>query len=137
MAWPKTVRKEDIRIDYYRSGGAGGQHKNKTDSAVRMTHLKTGIVAQADEQRSQIKNKRIAFLRLTEKLIPLMKQAAQVNPDQNFQSAERIRTYHEPRQQVKDHRSGKTYTYSDIIDGQGLDELIVNVMQAKAAKGAK
>lgn len=63
-----VVRKEDVRTDYYRSSGAGGQHRNKTDSAVRLTHLPTGIVVTAAEERSQHQNRTVAWQRLTDRL---------------------------------------------------------------------
>jgi peptide chain release factor 1 len=125
MAWPQTVRKEDLRIDFYRGSGKGGQKRNVTDSACRITHLETGLSAQSEDGRSQSQNRKTAFLRLTEKLIPLMKAAAlQERP---APSTERIRTYHEPDQRVKDHRTGKVYRYSDVLDGKGLDEILDDV----------
>lgn len=78
MAWPNDVRKSDLRIDTYRGSGAGGQHRNKTDSAVRITHLPTGISAQAEDERDQSRNKKLAFRRLCNKLVPLMKSANKV-----------------------------------------------------------
>lgn len=63
-----VVHKEDVRTDYYRSSGAGGQHRNKTDSAVRLTHLPTGIVVTAAEERSQHQNRTVAWQRLTDRL---------------------------------------------------------------------
>ena len=122
MAWPQTVRKEDLRIDYYRGSGKGGQHRNKTDSACRITHLPTGIVAKSEDQRKQPQNRKTAFKRLAEKLIPLMKKAAK--PETRATSDERVRNYHEPRQQVKDHTVDKTYDYSDVLNGKGLDKIM-------------
>lgn len=125
MAWPQTVRREDLRIDFYRGSGKGGQKRNVTDSACRITHLETGLSAQSEDGRHQSQNKKTAFLRLTEKLIPLMKAAAlQARPSP---STERIRTYHEPDQRVKDHRTGKVYRYSDVLAGNGLDKVIDDV----------
>lgn len=123
MAWPNTVRKSDLRIDYYRGSGAGGQHRNKTDSACRITHLPTKIVAQAEDERYQHQNRRLAFRRLCAKLVPLMRQAHQSEKQKKV--TERVRTYHEPRNQVKDERvKGKTWSYSTVVDGNGLDDII-------------
>lgn len=129
MSWPKTVRKSDLRIDYYRGTGKGGQHKNKTDSACRITHLPTGIVAQAEDERDQRRNKKIAFRRLTEKLIPLMREAAREELPKPV--TDRIRTYHEPRQKVKDHRTGKSYSFSDVLEGKGLDDIFRDLLDAE------
>jgi len=74
MAWPNTVRKDDLRIEFYRGSGPGGQHRNKTSSACRITHKITGISAQCEDERCQHKNKKIAFRRLAAKLVPLMKK---------------------------------------------------------------
>ena len=89
--WPKDVRKTDLRIRYFKDSGPGGQHKNKTESGVHMTHLPTGITAQATEHRSQHANKRLAFRRLAAKLVPLMKEAA-VRSTDSGRPTERVRT---------------------------------------------
>lgn len=124
MTWPNDVTKKDIRIEFYRGSGKGGQHRNKTDSACRMTHIPTGITAQAEDQRKQNQNKKICFKRLAAKLVPLMKAAAVTN---NFEpNKERVRTYHEPRQTVKDHRTGKIYNYESILNGD-LDQIINDI----------
>lgn len=130
MTWPETVCKEDLEISYYRGSGPGGQHRNKTDSACRMKHTPTGTVTKAEEHKKQGQNKKAAWKRMTDILVPLMRAAAstQIEPST---SSERVRTYHEPNQRVKDHRSGKTYRYKDILDGK-LDEVINDVATAKA-----
>lgn len=119
--WPNDVTKKDLRIDYYRGSGAGGQHRNKTDSACRITHIPTGIVAQCEDQRHQDQNKKIAFQRLAQKLIPLMKS---VKKSEHENVTDTIRTYHEKRGTVKDHRiSNKTFNLRKVLDGD-LDEII-------------
>jgi peptide chain release factor 1 len=133
MAWPETVRREDFEINYYRGSGPGGQHRNKTDSACRMKHIPTGNVTQSEEHKKQGQNKKAAFKRMTDILVPLMKEAAK--PQVESGSTERIRTYHEPDQRVKDHRSGKTYRYKDILEGK-LDEMLDDVRQEVTAKSA-
>lgn len=123
MTWPNTVTKKDLRIDYYRGSGKGGQHRNKTDSAVRITHIPTGLVAQSEEHKEQPKNKKQAFIRLTEKLVPIMKKA--LISEKHTPSKEVIRTYHEPRDSVKDKRVEKTYSYTRFIEGKCLDDLFI------------
>jgi len=124
MSWPETVSKEDLEISYYRGSGPGGQHRNKTDSACRMKHTPTGTVTQSEEHKKQGQNKKAAFKRMTDILVPLMRAAAK--PQVESSSTERVRTYHEPDQRVKDHRSGKTYRYKDILEGK-LDEMLDDV----------
>jgi len=133
MAWPSTVRKTDLKIDTYRGSGPGGQHRNRTNSAVRITHIPTGLSACAEEHKSQGQNKKAAFRRLADKLVPLMKQALQPEIEAN-RSTERIRTYHEPRQTVKDDRvEGRVWNYEDIMEGK-LEDLIEAVHTAIAEK---
>jgi len=120
--WPKTVRKEDLEITYYRGSGPGGQHRNKTDSACRIKHKPTGITTQSEEHKSQLQNKKAAFKRLADQLVPLMKKAHQIEIIRS--ETDRIRTYHEPRQQVKDHRTNKTYNYDKVLNGNDLQDVI-------------
>ena len=129
MAWPQTVTKEDLIITYYRGSGAGGQHRNKTDSAVRIRHKITGNVAQAEEHKSQAQNKKTAFKRLCDILVPLMKKAHQIEIVK--EDTERIRTYHAIKDEVKDHRTGKTYRYKDVMNGK-LDPLINDLTNTAA-----
>lgn len=128
MAWPQTVRKSDLRIDYYRGSGPGGQHRNKTDSACRITHIPTGLVAQSEDQRRQNQNRGVAFRRLCVKLEPLMRKAAQAETIKI--NKEVIRTYHEPRQQVKDHRIKGSWNYNRILEGKDLGNLIDKVIRS-------
>ena len=124
MSWPENVRKSDLRIEYYRGSGKGGQHRNKTDSACRITHVPTGIQCCAEEHKSQHQNRKAAFRRLADKLIPLMKQALQPETGPTI-SNERIRTYHEPRQKVKDDRvPGRSWSYKDVLEGKALGDII-------------
>lgn len=124
MGWPYSVTRKDLRIDCYRGSGKGGQHRNKTDSAVRITHIVTGISAQCEDERSQHMNKRIAFRRLAAKLVPLMRAEIQKEGISMVRSNERIRTYHEPRGTVKDERlPGEVFDYDEIMDGR-LDYLL-------------
>ncbi len=124
----------DLRIDTYRSGGKGGQHANKTDSAVRITHLPTGIVSQSQDGRSQHDNRDKAMQQLRAKLYQTKLEEEQKNLAADKKSkvgsgdrSEKIRTYNFPQNRVTDHRINLTLKKLDrVIDG-GLDE-IINVL---------
>ena len=121
---------KDIRVDIYHASGAGGQHVNKTASAVRLTHLPTGIVVAMQDERSQLKNREKAMKVLRARVYDKISQEAQSEYDANRKSAvgtgdrsERIRTYNFPQNRVTDHRIGLTINKLDqIIDGN-LDEI--------------
>ena len=126
-----TVKPEDIRIDTYRASGHGGQYINRTDSAVRITHLPTGLVVTCQDEKSQLKNKEKAMKVLKARLYDLyrtqqdaeyaMKRRSQVGSGERN---ERIRTYNFREGRVTDHRVGLTlYRLDDIMDGD-LDEII-------------
>lgn len=125
------INEKDLKIDTYRSGGAGGQHVNKTESAIRITHLPTGIVVQCQDERSQIKNRDKAMRQLRSKLYEMMQQQADKEYSQNRKSqvgtgdrSERIRTYNFPQGRVTDHRINMTiYSIDTFMDGD-LDEMI-------------
>lgn len=128
-----VVEDKDLRIDTYRSQGAGGQHVNKTDSAVRITHLPTGIVVACQNERSQLKNKDFAMNVLRAKLYE-KQRLEQMNSSNasrrtmvgSGDRSEKIRTYNFPEQRVTDHRIKLTlYKLDDILAGGfGLDEMI-------------
>ncbi len=120
MGWPGNVDKSQLRIEYYRGSGAGGQKRNKTSSACRITHVPTGLAATCEAGRSQSQNRATAFKKLCYKLVPLMK-AEQVK--ERYPSTERVRTYHERRGKVTDHRTEKDYPYNQVLDGD-LDKLL-------------
>ena len=137
----------DLKIDTYRSSGAGGQHVNKTESAIRITHLPTGLVVECQDERSQYKNKDRAMQILRSKLYEAEqeKQRAAVAAERKSQigsgdRSERIRTYNFPQNRVTDHRltgENKNFNLSAVINGQ-LDELIdalVTADQAEKLKG--
>jgi peptide chain release factor 1 len=126
-----ALNESDIRVDTMRASGAGGQHVNKTDSAVRMTHIPTGIVVVAQE-KSQHQNRASALKILKARLYDLEREklAKSRAADRKTQvgtgdRSERIRTYNFPQGRVTDHRINLTlYNLPDIIDGSGLDEVI-------------
>jgi len=137
-----NINPADLRIDTYRAGGAGGQHVNKTDSAVRITHEPTGIVVQCQNERSQHANKDKAFKMLRAKLYDyeLAKREAKAQADANarlkIEWGSQIRSYVLfPYQQVNDHRTElKTSDVDGVLDGD-LDELIRTYL-LKAANAA-
>jgi len=121
----------DLRIDVYRSGGAGGQNVNKVETAIRITHIPTGMVVQCQDERSQLKNKLKAMKVLRARLFDLkQKEQSDVIAAQrksivgSGDRSDKIRTYNFPQNRVTDHRIGLTlYNLSDVIEGY-LDELI-------------
>ncbi|KRL39135.1 peptide chain release factor 1 [Liquorilactobacillus uvarum] len=122
---------KDIRVDVYRSSGAGGQHINKTSSAVRMTHLPTGIVVAMQDQRSQQQNREKAMKILKARVYDYYSSKEQNEYDKNRKSAvgtgdrsERIRTYNYPQNRVTDHRIGLTLNKLDRIMNGELEEVI-------------
>lgn len=122
--WPYQVTKDDLIIDFYSGTGPGGQNRNKKMKSCRMKHLPTGIMSKCEDHRSKEQNKLTAFKRLSDKLVPLMVQAAQRETTIEI-CTDRIRTYHEPQQRVTDHRiSDKKFNYSRILEGKDLIELI-------------
>ena len=131
----------DLQIDTYRSSGAGGQHVNKTESAIRITHLPTGTVVECQDERSQYKNKDRAMKILTSRLYEAerKKQAAAVAAERKSQvgtgdRSERIRTYNFPQGRVTDHRIGLTLYKIDAIMNGELDELIDALVTADQAE---
>lgn len=124
------IRSEDLKIETYRSSGSGGQHVNTTDSAVRITHLPTGIVATSSE-KSQIKNREKAFKVLKARVYDMMVQEENAKYAEKRKSAvgtgdrsERIRTYNYPQNRVTDHRIGLTLQKLDQIMEGKVDEII-------------
>ena len=125
------VKPEDIKVDVYRSGGAGGQSVNTTDSAVRMTHLPTGIVVTCQNERSQLQNKEKALEILKSKIYEEQKRKQEEEEGKTRKSkigtgdrSEKIRTYNYPQNRVTDHRIGLTLNKLDRIIEGDLDEII-------------
>lgn len=138
------INEKDLQIDTYRSGGAGGQHVNKTESAIRITHLPTGIVVECQDERSQYKNKDRAMKILRSRLYDAMlqEQNATIAAERKGQvgtgdRSERIRTYNYPQGRVTDHRIGLTlYKLEAVLNGD-LDELIDALITADQAEKLK
>ena len=136
-----AINPADLQIDTFRSSGAGGQHINKTESAIRITHLPTGTVVECQDERSQYKNKDKAMRVLRARLLEREQQAQQsaIAADRRSQvgtgdRSERIRTYNFPQGRVTDHRIGLTlYRIDSIMDGD-LDEIVDALMSADRAE---
>ncbi|MEG1394653.1 MAG: peptide chain release factor 2 [Clostridia bacterium] len=130
------INMDDVKVDTYRSGGAGGQHVNKTDSAVRMTHLPTGIVVQCQNERSQIQNREQAMKMLLSKLIErqehelVEKEMAMKGDIKKIEWGSQIRSYvFCPYTMVKDHRTGfETGNIIAVMDGD-LDDFIIDYLK--------
>ena len=132
---------KDLKIDTFRSSGAGGQHINKTSSAIRVTHIPTGTVVECQDERSQYKNKDKALKVLKSRLLKEKQdaQASEIAADRKSQvgtgdRSERIRTYNYPQGRLTDHRIGLTlYKLEDILNGN-LDEVIDALITADRAE---
>jgi peptide chain release factor 1 len=126
-----TIREADLKVDTYRSSGAGGQHVNTTDSAVRITHMPTGVIVACQEERSQIKNRAKAMKMLRSKILEAEQQkqaqaeaAARKTQVGSGDRSEKIRTYNFPQDRVTDHRIGLTkHNLPAIMDGN-LDDIV-------------
>jgi peptide chain release factor 1 len=141
------VREEDLKIDTYRSSGAGGQHVNVTDSAIRITHIPSGVVVTCQDERSQFKNKAKAMKILRAKLLEAEREAQEREERETRRSqvgsgdrSERIRTYNFPQNRLTDHRVGLTlYQLDRIMEGE-IDDMLSQVrawFQAEALKAGR
>ena len=138
------IKAEELRIDTYRAGGAGGQYVNKTESAIRITHLPTGIVVQCQDEKSQLKNKEKAMRVLRARVLEQaqQQQADAIAADRKSQvgsgdRSERIRTYNFPQGRVTDHRIGLTLHKLDFVLNGQLDELLNGLITADQAERLK
>ena len=140
------IEQKDLRIDVYRSGGAGGQHVNTTDSAVRITHIPTGIVVTCQDERSQIKNKEKAMKLLKSKILEAEIIKANEERSETRKSqvgsgdrSERIRTYNYPQNRLTDHRINLTvYNLDRVLEGELTEILdaLASYDQAERLKNA-
>ena len=126
------INEADLKIDTMRSSGAGGQHVNKTESAIRITHLPTGVVVAMQEERSQHRNRAKAMALLRSRILDAQNQKLDAERAEDRRSqvgsgdrSQRIRTYNFPQGRVTDHRINLTlYSLDRIMEGEGLDEII-------------
>lgn len=138
------INTADLQIDTFRAGGAGGQHVNKTESAIRITHIPTGTVVECQDERSQHKNKDKAMKILRSRIfeVKMREQEAQIASERKLQvgtgdRSERIRTYNYPQGRVTDHRIGLTlYKLEDILNGN-IDEILDALNMADQAEKMK
>lgn len=138
------IKQNELRIDTYCASGAGGQHVNRTESAVRITHLPTGIVVQCQDEKSQLKNKDKAMRVLRAKVLELAEEEQRSELAQNRKSqvgtgdrSERIRTYNFPQGRVTDHRIGLTLHKLDFVLNGELEELINALITADQSEKLK
>ncbi|MGZ4495467.1 MAG: peptide chain release factor 1 [Nocardioides sp.] len=132
-----TIEEKDLRIDVYRSSGPGGQSVNTTDSAVRITHIPTGIVASCQNEKSQLQNREQAMRILRSRLLQAAQDAADAEASDARRSqvrtvdrSERIRTYNYPENRISDHRTGyKSYNLDHVLDGD-LEAVIGSCVDA-------
>lgn len=131
-----SINPADLRIDTYRASGAGGQHVNKTDSAVRITHIPTGIVVACQEERSQHKNKAKAMKMLQSRLLVQQQEKQELEMSQKRKEmvgtgmrAEKVRTYNYPQNRITDHQVDLTLKNLDVVMTGELDDIIQALMQ--------
>lgn len=136
-----NLNMDDVRVDYFRASGAGGQHVNKTSSAVRMTHIPTGIVVECQDERSQLENRAKAVRVLKARLLDKAQQEADAEVTEARRSqvgtgdrSERIRTYNFPQGRVTDHRINLTlYKLENVLNGD-IDEFIQALAETRQAE---
>jgi peptide chain release factor 1 len=139
------INNEDLRIDTFRSSGHGGQHVNTTESAIRITHLPTGLVVTCQDEKSQHKNKAKAMKVLRSRLLDLQQEEQRLKISEERRNmvgsgdrSERIRTYNFPQGRVSDHRIGLTlYKLENVLQGQFdlIIDPLITYFQTEALKG--
>jgi peptide chain release factor 1 len=138
------INQNDLKIDTYRASGAGGQHINKTESAIRITHAPTGIVVTCQDQKSQLKNREQAMRVLRARILELAQEEQRAGVAEERKSqvgtgdrSERIRTYNFPQGRVTDHRIGLTLHKLDFVLNGDLDELLDALITAEQSERLK
>ena len=131
-----VIRPQDLIIDTYRASGAGGQHVNTTDSAVRITHLPTGVVVSCQDERSQHKNKAKAMKMLQSRIYAAQKEKVDAELSEQRKElvgsgmrAEKVRTYNFPQNRITDHQVELTLKKLDVVIEGALDEIIEALIQ--------
>ena len=139
-----TINPSDLRIDVFRASGAGGQHVNTTDSAVRITHIPTGVVASCQDERSQHKNKAKALKMLTSRLLAAKKEKEHAEKSKmrkdlvgSGNRSEKVRTYNFPQNRVTDHQADVTLKKLDIVLEGELDDIIDALMEMERIERRK
>lgn len=121
LVW--SASKKDFRVDTFRGKGPGGQHRNKTDSAVRITHIESGLVASSQSERSQSVNKKIAFRKLVDLLLDKYVYKDKQKKRQ-ASGTEVTRSYHEPDDRVTDHMTREKFSYKHTVGKGDMSALI-------------
>ncbi len=132
-----VIKPEDLRIDVYRASGAGGQHVNKTESAIRITHIPTGTVSQCQDERSQHKNKERAMLMLRSRIYEMMHRQQKNSIDEiraeqvgSGERSEKIRTYNFPQDRITDHRIKKSwFGMNKVLMGE-INDMLSDIQEA-------
>lgn len=131
-----VINPADLRVDTYRASGAGGQHVNKTDSAIRITHIPTGIVVACQEDRSQHKNRAKAMKMLQSRMLAAQREKQEMEQSQKRKEmvgtgmrAEKVRTYNFPQNRISDHQVDLTLKNLDVVIEGALDEIIDALMK--------
>ncbi len=129
MSWPENITRKDLRVSYYKGSGPGGQHRNKRETACRIFHTPTGAASCAENHKSQGQNRKAAFRKLADILVPRMLRELREADDgeASFISTVRVRTYHQ-KSGVRDTRlPGIRYDYKAILNGD-LDDLLERLL---------
>jgi peptide chain release factor 1 len=123
----KTITKKDFKIEFLKTGGPGGQHRNKVETAVRITHIESGLSVVAGDSKSQARNKAEAFRRLVKKMEPWIRETYALKKKvQNSQVT--VRRYNKKQDRVVDMRiKDEVFSFDDVINGDGLNRVIIRL----------
>jgi len=129
-----SARRKDFDVQAFRAGGPGGQHQNKTSSAIRITHKASGLSAESRSHKSQAANRRAAFRKLVPKLVALY--CKQDDVERYAAGVEVVRTYHEPDDRIVDHETGARYSFKEVI-GKGRASKMIEERACKLVNTKK